>query len=278
MDLIAWFKALGKDAASAAEAFVAFLPKLLGAALLMLAGWVAARILRQLSIRLLNLIDRAWYRWVLRAGVVPSRHPPVEVVGGIVFWAVILFVVTMAADLLGLTVFAHWLGRLVEYLPTLFAGGLIVLAGVLVSGVARDLVTTASASAGMSQGPILGRAVQFSVLAAALVIGADQVGINTTFLVVLTGIVFGSIAVALAVAFGLGARTHVANLIAARQVAQLYQVGDRVRIGEWQGAIADIGAAGVVLEYEGGRIAVPAAQFLEQASVLVLGDGGGAGT
>lgn len=275
MELNDWWTGLGRDATAAAESFAGYLPKLLGASLLLLAGWLAARVLRRLSIRVVALVDHAWMQWILRAGATPpARQPPVEIIGGIVFWIAILFFVTLAAELLGLAVFANWLGRLVGYLPTLLAGGLIALTGVLMSTVARDLVVTASGTAGMAQGPLLGRIVQIVVLVTALVIGADQIGIDVTFLAVVAGIVLGTVGLALAIAFGLGARAMVANSIAARHAAHLYRVGDHVQIGSWRGTLVDFTSNAVVLETSEGRVAIPPARFLDEVSVQVLDDGG----
>jgi small-conductance mechanosensitive channel len=73
----------------------------------------------------------------------------------------------------------------------------------------------------------------------------------------------------IALAFGLGARTHVSNIIAANQMRQIYQVGDRVRVGDIEGKIMDIMVARVIIETESGTVDVPAKIFDEQVTMVV---------
>ena len=62
------------------------------------------------------------------------------VFGGVVYWVVLLFFVTAATQMLGLQYFTDWLARLLEHLPALAAGLLIVVAGFVLSGFFGDLV------------------------------------------------------------------------------------------------------------------------------------------
>jgi small-conductance mechanosensitive channel len=72
-----------------------------------------------------------------------------------------------------------------------------------------------------------------------------------------------------ALAVGLGARSEVSNIIAVHYLSRAYAVGQRVRIGEADGRIVEIGLTGVALETSRGRLHVPAKEFSEQVSCLV---------
>lgn len=58
-------------------------------------------------------------------------------VGALVYWAVLLFFVAAATQPLGLQTFTDWLAKLLEQLPTLVAGLLIVVVGYLLCCWAR---------------------------------------------------------------------------------------------------------------------------------------------
>jgi small-conductance mechanosensitive channel len=248
-----------------------FAPKLLGAALLLLAGWLIARLLRGLAVKLMHVLElvlhRLWRGPAGRASVLPSAS--VEIVGTILFWVVIVFFAAATAHVLGLEAFSSWLKDLMAYLPTLVAGLLIILAGVLLSGFARDLTVAALATLPDSQRSQLGRIVQGAILVTAVVMGADQIGIEITFVVVLAAVTTSAIVGGVALAVSLGARTYVANLIGAHYLRHAFEPGQRVRIGDTEGTILELTAVSVVLETEQGRASIPAKVYNEETILLL---------
>lgn len=194
-----------------------------------------------------------------------------ELIGGLVFWLVLLLFVVAATETLGLPVVATWLSGLARYLPRVLVAALILLAGVLVGSLSREAIATATGATGVGYADQLGRAAQTVVLLVAAVTAVDQVGIDSRFLTAAIMRVVGAIIGGIALAFGLGARTAVANIIAAHYLRQSYRVGQTVRLGGVQGRILEITSVAVILEAAEGRVTVPARVFGEAASVLVTG-------
>lgn len=246
-------------------------PKLFGAALLLLVGWVIARLLRGLAVKLMHVLELVLYRlWrspTGKASALPSAS--VEIVGTILFWVVIVFFAAAATHVLGLDAFSSWLKDLMAYLPTLLAGLLIILAGVLLAGFARDLTVAALAALPDSQRLQLGRIVQGAILVTAVVMGADQIGIQITFLVVLAAVTTSAVIGGVALAVSLGARTYVANLIGAHYLRHAFEPGQRVRIGATEGTILELTAVSIVLETDQGRASIPAKVYNEETIVLL---------
>ena len=247
-----------------------YLPRVATAVLIIVFGWLLARLLRLLVVRAIGRLDQLWQRLISKRGLVhlQPRHPPARIVGELLFWILMLIVVTLATEILGLDVFGIWLKKLVSYLPLAAAGLLIVLVGFIVSSLVRDLVTSALASAGLSHGELLGRTTQVIILFITIIIGMDQIGIDIAFLSVVVSIILGTMFGGIALAFGLGARTHVSNIIASNQLQQIYQVGDRVRIDDIDGRIRDITVSRVIIETETGSVDVPAKLFDEQITII----------
>jgi small-conductance mechanosensitive channel len=254
---------------NALQGLAEFLPSLLGALLLLAIGWIAARLAKTAAVQLGRLVERALQRLAAKRGAKAPPSISASVLGSAVFWIVMLIFLTAATQVLGLELFTEWMNRVVEYLPTLLAGVLILVAGVLASAVARDLVVAAVPLA-ERQRTLFGGLAQGTVLVTAAIIGADQIGIDVTFIVVVAAVVLGILLGGLALAAGLGARELVQNLVAAQQVRQLYQAGDRIRLGEQEGRIAELTPTSVLLDTADGRLALPAQLFLEQPSLLLL--------
>lgn len=273
MDLFSqWGAALSGAFTQLVERLALYVPNVLGAFLLLLAGWLAARLLRALAMRLALLADRTLARFARAPEGAPRRlpHTSAKILGSLVFWIVVLFFVTAATQVLGLDTFTAWLARVVDYLPTLLAGGLIIVAGFLVSRLARELVEAAAAGAGARQRELVGRVVQAAILVTAILVGAEQIGIKVTFLVIIAAASGIALVGAVALALSLGARGYVANLIGGHYLRQSYSVGQQVRVAGYEGRILELTATSLVLETADGRASLPAKVFNEEPIVLVV--------
>lgn len=271
-DLSQSLQTLQATLAEAYRSFIEYLPHFVAALLLLLVGWLVARLLRGLSIRLaggLNNLLSGLSRWSRAKRRLALTSGARTLIGNVVFWVVILLFVAMAARVARLELFTVWLDRIVAWLPTLLAGGLIVLAGWFVSVLVRDLVSAALASAGSAQSELFGRVAQGAVFIAGLVIGLDQIGIDITFLTILFAIVVGGLLLAVALAFGFGARDLVANLIGAQQLLRLLEPGQVARIDGIEGQVLELTPTAVILSTDEGRMAIPAKRFQEAAVLIV---------
>lgn len=270
----AWLAEFRTTVGLALGRFASYLPYLLAALLLLVAGWVVARLLRGLCARLCSGLNRLLERIRQPVGARRLRlsQPVIALIGNVVFWVVILVFAATAARVGRLDAFTSWLDRIVAYLPTLVAGGLIALAGYLVSTLIRDVVTTTVASTGSRQSELFGLAAQSAVFLSAVVIGLDQIGIDVTLLITLLGILVGGLLLGIVFAFGFGAREFVGNLIAAHQIQQTLQPGLVIELEDGQGQVLEITTTSVVLVTERGRLVVPAKRFLERTTLILTDD------
>jgi len=276
MDTVtAWREALGGLTSQLGERLALWLPNLFAAVALIIVGWLAARFSRILTLRLITLLDGAIQRLFQHRGATapPSALASGRVIGELVFWVVMLFFLTAAMHILGVETFTAWMHRVLGYLPTLVVGALIILAGFLVSSLARDIVVAAAPLESPSR-RLLGRATQIIILVTAVVIGADQIGININFVVIITAVILATLLGGVALALSLGSRSYVANLIGIRYMREIYRVGQRLRIGEHEGRVLEFTATAVILETAAGRTIVPGKTFNEMPSVLLVDEAG----
>lgn len=249
-----------------------FLPKLVGALLLLLVGWLLARLLRSIGTNVVMTLERVLSQSSIARTGTSVRLPLISarMLGSILFWLVLLFFVTAATDVMGLDIFTAWLAQLVGYLPTVAAGGLIIIVGVLASRMARQLVEAAPVGEVQAQRELLGRMVQAVILITAILVGADQIGIRVTFLVVMAAVIVAALVGAAALAVSLAARSYVANLIGSHYLRQTYSIGQQVRVDGHEGKILDMSATSLVLETRDGRVSLPAKLFNDSAIVLLV--------
>jgi hypothetical protein len=267
----AWLTELRATVLDGVDAFAGYLPYLLGALTIVVVGWLVARLLRALFMRVGAGLNRLLDSVVQPLGTRRLRlaQPIVALIGNVIFWVVVLIFAATAARVGRLDAFTAWLDRIVAYLPTLLAGGLIALAGYLVSTLIRDVVSATVASTGSGQADLFGFVAQSAVFLSAVVIGLDQIGIDVTLLITLLGIVVGGSLLGIVFAFGFGARTFVGNLIAAQQLRQVLEPGSVVRVENEEGQVLEITPTSIVLVSSKGRLMVPAKVFQEQTTLIV---------
>jgi len=262
--------AVTSSGAAIMDAVVTYLPSIVGARRLLLAGWVIARLLRAITIRSVLLLDTLLSRMIKTAGVERLRMARSStVLGAVVFWVVLLFFVTAATHVLGLQSFTQWLARLLDYLPTLAAGVLIVVAGYILSRFLADLVQATAVRLSPQQRTALARITQGVVLVAAVLVGADQIGIKVTFIAIFAAAIAAAAVGGVTIAVSLGARDYVSNLIGAHYMRQAFEVGQRIRVAGHEGRILEVTVTSVILETEDGRVALPARVYHEQPIVLL---------
>lgn len=229
---------------------------------------VLTRLFRRMSSRLLSLTGQA----ARGAHVEESKRAEaaaVVVAGRIVFWLVFALFLGAAMSLLGFAILSAWLESLAAYLPRVLAAAAIVLLGVLSGLLVRGAVSAGVGARRPGYARSFGRAAQLSVVALSLAVAIEQLGIEVTFLIVIAAIVLGAVLGAAALAFGLGARVTVGNLLASHYLSRWYAAGQRVRIGEHEGRILELLPSAVIVQTEQGKVYVPSSRFAESASILL---------
>lgn len=250
---------------------VAYAPRLAGALVLLLIGWLVALGLKALALRLTAAAHRRLDRALptSAAGAAPSEAPG-RGLATMVFWTVLIFFSALALHVLAIDALSTVLGRLAIYLPNLLAGGVILFIAILMAGAASQLVRTALAETlGLERAVRFSRLIQFSVVAVAGIVAADQVGLEVSFLTTMLSVFAGAFLGAVALGIGLGSRDLFGNLLGAHGMRETYRPGQVVRVGEHSGRILELTATSLVLDTPEGRLSVPAKRFHELETLLV---------
>ncbi len=193
---------------SFSQVFGDIVPALLGALIILFAGYLLAKVLEKLVDRFLRRIRLN--RMLERGGVMQaversgSHLNPVRVLANLVFWLVMFAVILVAANALGLESLANVFGELVSYIPSVIAAIVIILVGIVLGGFVGGLI---GASAGaLHGGRALARVGRGGVILLAIFMALQELGIATDIVTTAFAILFGAIALAMALSFGLGNR------------------------------------------------------------------------
>ena len=184
-----------------------YVPALFGAAVVLVAGFLIAKLAQKGVARLLR---RAHLNDVLTRGGMPRRDHagdkvnPTRVIANLVFWFLFFTAMLLAADTLGIDYLGQVFSELVSYVPSVIAALVIVILGIVLGDFVAALI---SASAGaLDGGQVLARVGRGGVILLAVFMSLQELGVATGIVTTAFAIVFGAIALALALSFGLGNR------------------------------------------------------------------------
>ncbi len=195
----------------------AFLPDLALAILLLIMGWLVARVVRRLAIRILRLlhVDRLAERsrvddFLVRGGVEVTA---VTLLAGTLYWLILGVVFIVLLEALGLQTADVLLSRLAVFIPNLILAIGILVFGSLLARVIGGLVFSYLSNIGSAAAEPIGALARYALLVFVLFMAAEQLAIQTAVLVSAFQIAFAAVCLAAALAFGLGGREWAAKVI-----------------------------------------------------------------
>ncbi|MDH4093694.1 MAG: hypothetical protein OEV81_02805 [Betaproteobacteria bacterium] len=194
-----------------------FLPKLAVAVVVLIVGWLLARLARftvNRGLRAINfnvLTERAGIDGFLKQGGIQSDTTDIFAV--LVYWLVVFVALVIACNGLGLTYITDLLGQVVLFVPKVIVALVILAFGAYFAAFVGSTVTTYCKNVGLKDGELLGRIAQYAIIAFVVLIALDQMSVGGdivrhSFLILLGGVVLG-----LALAFGIGGQKAASELL-----------------------------------------------------------------
>jgi hypothetical protein len=191
-----------------------FVPALFGALVILFAGYLVAKMIEKGTAKLLR---RLRFNQVLeRGGVLQaversgSHLNPAKVIANLLFWVVMFAVLLIAASAIGLDSLANVFTELMSYIPSVIAAIVIIILGIVLGGFVGGLIM--ASAGGLHGGPWLARTGRAGVIVLAVFMALQELGIATDIVTTAFAILFGAVALALALSFGLGNRELAAEI------------------------------------------------------------------
>lgn len=185
-----------------------FLPSVGGAALVLFVGYVVARLL---SRALGGILKRLRFNEMLQKGGMGAAMDraghhlmPSRIVANLAFWLLMFAVILFAAQLLGLDSLTTVINELVGYVPSVIAAIAIIIVGIVLGSFVNGLIL--ASTGGIEGSATLARVGRAGVIVLAVFMALEALGIATDIVTLAFSIIFGAVALAAALAFGLGNR------------------------------------------------------------------------
>lgn len=247
---------------------VGFVPNILAVLVIVVLGYVVSALLQRLATAILRRVgfDQASRRVGIRATLDRAGIDSTvsEIVGGLIFWLLMLTFLISAAEALGLPNVSRTIDSFVRYLPNVIGAAVILVVGLMIAHFVRDLVRSGTEGLGLDYGQALGSAAYGILLVVIVSLAVGQLQIETALfnrVVEITLIASGG---ALALALGLGTREIAKHLVAGVYARELLRTGADLTVAENSGSLEEVGAVYTRLRAKDGTsVYIPNAQLTE---------------
>jgi small-conductance mechanosensitive channel len=246
-----------------------WLPAILGALLLLLLGWIVARIGQAVIVRLLRRLglDRLADRTGITRGLttIGVQNSLSYVLARLTYWLILIFFILLSLGALGLTeVVTSSLNSFFAFLPNLVVATAIFLVGAFIASVIGDAITAMTIQSNIPSGRVLGQAVRYSLLLVVVILALDELGVQTTILTTIIIVSVAAVALGLALAFGLGNRQLAHGIMAGFHAREEFSTGQSLTVGDYSGRLVRIGATKTLLETSEGQVSIPNVVLLNE--------------
>lgn len=241
------------------------IPDILMSLFILFLGYVVARVFKYLVKKLFVYLGKLARRKFTHINFEQAG----SFLGTAFFWLVMFSTILLITDILGLTMLTNWFQGIIHYVPNLIAAILIIFSAIILGNLVSETLRSIGKRTGVKYSATLVRLIRFVLLVLAIVIALDQIGIEIGLLINIIDIVLASLLFGAALAFGLGARTSISNILACYYLRKRYKVGDEVQVGKTRGVIIKMEATHIVMENEIGQVTIPAKVFNETKAYVL---------
>lgn len=246
--------AMGRDVALA-------LPKIIGALIILLIGWIVTRIIlfvlgKILKLAKVNTLSDKINEMDL-FGKGDFKIDIVKIILGFVKWLLLLVFLIVAADILSWEIISTEIGNLLRYLPRLFSALALMMIGLYIGNFIKKTVKKIFDSLEFGGSNLVSNLLFYIIVIFISITALNQAGIDTTIITNNVTMILGAFLLAFAIGLGLGSRDVITDLLRSFYTRRTFAVGDKVVIGEHAGTVEAIENNSLTLVTKSGKFVIP---------------------
>ncbi len=194
-----------------------FLPTLISALIILIIGWIIAKIIKWALLKLLravkidNVADRVGINGYLAKGGIRKKSSGLIATLG--YWTVMFTVLTMFFNTLGLDVVSNLLTEVISYIPNIIIACLLLIVGMYLAEFVSGLVVGALKGGDFENPEFVGRIAYGAVMFFTIALVLDQLGIGQNIVNTVVTVIMSGAGLAFAIAFGLGGKDWAAGIM-----------------------------------------------------------------
>nr|WP_298794736.1 mechanosensitive ion channel domain-containing protein [uncultured Allomuricauda sp.] len=245
---------MGRDIAMA-------LPKIAGALIILLIGWLITKIVLFILGKILKLAKADALSEKINEmelfGKGDLKIDIIKVILGFVKWFLLLVFLIVAADILSWEIISTEIGNLLRYLPRLFSALALMMIGLYIGNFVKKTVKKLFDSLEFGGSNVVSNMLFYIIVIFISITALNQAGIDTSIITNNITMILGAFLLAFALGLGLGSRDVITDLLRSFYTRRTYAVGDKVVISGHTGTIEAIENNSLTLVTKNGKFVIP---------------------
>lgn len=245
------------------------LPKLFGAVVIVLIGWVLAKLLVLIigkilkAVKFNSITEKLNIDYFLEKA--NFKKTPIDIIKLFVYYFVMLIVLITAFEVLGADSITREIHKLLAFLPKLLFAVLFFTIGAYIASLIKSVVIGAGASMGMSAGKILGNVLFYFLMIMITLSSLEQMEVDISTIKSNLMIIIAAIVSAGAISYGLASREVLSNILATYYNRNLFKKDMMIEVEGFKGTIIEVNRLGVILLLESGeKINIPSKKLISE--------------
>lgn len=255
------------------QAVMQSMPKVIGALLLLIIGWLLARGVALVAAKILKVMKFDSLAGRVKAQqMLEKAHislSPSEIIGKFAYWIILLLFFVTATDTLGLPIVSTQISKLIAFLPTLLSGIFIFILGTYIAGFFRDIIHTVTSSLGVTTGKVISTFVFYFLLIIVALTTLQQIGIDTTIITSNVVLFLGAILLSASISYGFASREVLSNILASFFTKRTFLVGQVIKVDDVQGQITRIDGISITLQTPTEKIILPIKSLIDRKVYII---------
>jgi hypothetical protein len=213
----AWQDSLGLGMTYTVAQFSVYLPKIVGALIVLVVGIILARIIKKVvvksleAIRVSKAVEKTPLELFLKNAELGQKVE--EVIGSIFYWLFLLVIIHTSVSLLGLSPLSTFFDKILDYIPHIFTAFLIFIFGVVLAGMVESVIKGTLRSFDAHSARLFAKVASYVVVAITTLAAIAELGIAKEFILILFIGVVSSLALGVGLALGLGGKDTVSKIL-----------------------------------------------------------------
>ncbi|MEL6986797.1 MAG: mechanosensitive ion channel domain-containing protein [Bacteroidota bacterium] len=243
------------------EKLASALPKVILAIIVFIVGYIVAKIVARIVTKLLSKVGVDKLGEKLNQIDLISQSSfeivPSKVLGKIIYYLLLLISTLVATDILGIPAVSQLFKDIISFIPNLLVALIVLLLGILLADVIKNLVYTTCTSLGIPSAKLISSFLFYFLFINVVIMALTQANIETEFIASNISILIGGAVAAFAIGYGLASKDVVANFIASFYTKDRFTVGDQVVIDDEDGTITEVDRSSITIDNGEYRTIIP---------------------
>ena len=262
-----WKDLIIQSLTSMGEKIMTTIPNIIGAIIVLVLGWIITKIVVYLLKRVfkfakIDLLSEKINDLKL-FGKSEISIPITKAIMVFVKWIMFLVFLIIAADIMNWTIVSQEIGNLLRYLPKLFSAIALFMIGIYIARFVKKAIQGFYESFDLAGSKIISSIVFYIIAIIITITALNQADIDTTVVTNNVTIILGAFLLAISIAFGLGSKEVVGDLLRTFYTRKNYELGDHIKLEGIEGTVEAIDNISMTLSTTKGKLILPIKDVVE---------------